>query len=115
MNGILDQFYENEQPITAKQDHAQQLLWMKTVDCASWAPTLLYIIPRPWLFLNFKKTIVWTYGFLHLIWGRIGSGSQHDRCSEDAVLVDDVYGSVFSANYKDWNIDFIVGGGNLNN
>ncbi len=109
-NGV-DQFYENETD-NYKQDHAQ-LLWNENLN-ANWSTNFaLHYTRGRGYFEQFKEDDDFeTYGFTPI--NVDGVEVNTTDLIRRRWLDNDFYGTVFSANYKDENIDFIVGGG-LNN
>lgn len=109
-NGV-EQFYENETD-NYKQDHAQ-LLWNETIN-ANWSTNFaLHYTRGRGYFEQFREDDDFeTYGFTPINVDGV------DVNTTDLIrrrwLDNDFYGTVFSANYQDENIDLIIGGG-LNN
>ncbi len=102
------QFYENETD-NYKQDHAQ-LLWNETFN-GNWSANLaLHYTRGRGYFEQFKEDDDFeTYGFSPV--NVDGVEVNTTDLIRRRWLDNDFYGSVFSANYKDENIDFIAGGG----
>lgn len=104
----VEQFYENEVD-NYKQDHAQ-LLWNETLN-ANWSTNFaLHYTRGRGYFEQFKEDANFeTYGFTPInVDGELVNTTDVIR---RRWLDNDFYGTVFSANYKSSNIDFIVGGG----